>query len=393
MSHDDLLIDGSAPGPRDRTRESAYRLIRETPGITRAQITQRLGIVPTTANDVVRRLIEAGRVVERRGSPDTGGHRRGRPSAGLEATVIPGYVGGIDFGHQHIAVGIGDTRGVELAERHVLVDVDAAVEHAMDIATALLRDLAAETGVDRFEAVAAGVPQPINPATGHVESHRIRSGWEGLVPEKLLETRLSMPVRVENDASLGALAEMRTGIGRGVANFVFIKVSTGVGASMVLDGKLFRGSHGLAGEIGHIPVADHSDRCRCGSRGCLETVVSIPAVFDHLAKMGITPGLGDDFGKLLTDPVFDRILHDSGRILGDVLAYMSNMLAPSIIVLGGWLGSMGGEPIIRGASEAIERSTHPGIARHLRLRPAAHGLHAEVRGAVQLAADAVPAPS
>ncbi|MDR1295491.1 MAG: ROK family transcriptional regulator, partial [Bifidobacteriaceae bacterium] len=349
MSHDAPPVNGSAPSPRDRTRESAYLLIRGTPGITRAQLTQRLGIVPTTVNDVVRRLIEAGRVVECRRNPDPSGHRRGRPSAGLEATVVPGHVGGIDFGHQHIAVAIGDTRGVELAERHILVEVDAAVEHAMDVGTALLRELAAETGVDRFAAVAAGVPQPIDPDTGLVESHRIRSGWEGLIPGNLLESRLAMPVRVENDASLGALAEMRSGAGQGVANFLYVKVSTGVGASMVLDGRVFRGSHGLAGEIGHIAVADHSDRCRCGSRGCLETAVSIPAVFDHLSKMGISPGRADDFDKLVTDPVLDRILRDSGRILGDVLAYMSNMLAPSMIVVGGWLGSLGGEPIIRGA--------------------------------------------
>jgi predicted NBD/HSP70 family sugar kinase len=342
---------------------------------------------------VVRRLVDAGRVVERAMTPSADGPRRGRPSVGLEAVLPPGHVAGIDFGHRHVAAAIGDTSGAVLAEHPLAVDVDGAVEEAMDIGAALVLDLARELGVERFAAAAAGVPQPIDPLTGMVQSHRIRSGWEGLIPRDRLAARLGMPVHVDNDAILGALAELRSGAGQGYENFLYVKVSSGVGAGLVLRGEIYRGYHGLAGEIGHIPLANHSELCRCGSRGCLEAAVAIPTVSEHLASMGRRPIDIGEMAEMVHEPVLDRILQDNGRMLGEILADMANLIAPSLILLGGWLGTAGADSILRGARETIERNAHPAISRHLQLRPAGHGLRAELAGAVQYAAESVPVPA
>jgi predicted NBD/HSP70 family sugar kinase len=390
---DDNAACPAAVGPRERTREAVFQLIRNRPGTTRSHIADELGIVPTTVNDVVRRLIDSGRVIEHPYVPTDTPRGRGRPSTRLEVAVREGHVAGIDFGHSHVAVGIGDTRGRRLAEQNRLMDVDQDVAGAMDLGTAMLWELAAELGVRTFEAAAACVPQPIDPITGRVEAHRIRSDWGDLIPRDLLAERLGMPISVDNDANIGALGELRSGAGQDADSFLYVKVSTGIGAALVVNGRPYFGSHGLAGEIGHVPIPGHSERCRCGARGCLETAVSVTAVFDHLKRMGLDPGRVDGFAELAKHPVLDRALQDSGRILGEILSSMCNMLAPSLIIIGGWLGAMASEPIMRGTRTAIADHSHPAIARHIKVRPAGHGYHSEVIGTLHRAADAVPSPT
>jgi len=93
-----------------------------------------------------------------------------------------------------------------------------------------------------------------------------------------MQQRLGMPVEIENDANLGALAEMTWGAGRECSNFAYIKASTGIGAGLVVDGRLLRGASGTAGEIGHTTLDESGALCYCGNRGCLETVASGPAI-------------------------------------------------------------------------------------------------------------------
>jgi predicted NBD/HSP70 family sugar kinase len=366
-----------------------YATVRARPGITRAQLARDLGLQPTTVNDVVQRLLRAERVIERPSPLAAGTRRRGRPSAGLEATAKPGHVGGVDFGHQHFTVGVGDTRGNLLGSTGVMFDVDRSVEGAMDLAVKTLRELGNRLGARSFDAIGVGVPQPLDPDTGAVQPHHVRTDWEGIVPRDLMAHRIDTPVLVDNDAVLGALAELRSGAGQGVDDFVYVKVASGVGAGLVLRGEIYRGSAGLAGEIGHIPIPQHVERCRCGARGCLEMAISTRAVLDHLAQMGLFPNSPEGLEGLAPDPVMIRILKDNGRILGEVLAGMVNLLAPSLVILGGFVGAVGAKPLAEGVRFSIDRHAHPAIARRLAVRGSHHGNHAEILGALQLAATAV----
>ena len=110
----------------------------------------------------------------------------------------------------------------------------------------------------------------------------ILPGWAGLNAADELSERLGMPVAVDNDANLGALAEISFGAGRGLKDVIYVMVSSGIGAGIVLGGQLHRGVTGLAGELGHVLVRSDGAVCRCGNRGCLETVASTDAVLDLL---------------------------------------------------------------------------------------------------------------
>ncbi len=131
-----------------------------------------------------------------------------------------------------------------------------------------------EAGVQRDRVLGAGMglPGPINTATGTVGSSSILPGWVGVDAAAEMSRRLDLTVQVENDANLGALGELVWGSGKGHDDLVYIKLSSGVGAGLLLAGRLYRGAGGTAGEIGHTPARHGDAICRCGTRGCLETV-------------------------------------------------------------------------------------------------------------------------
>src|SRR6202008_4320211 len=146
-------------------------------------------------------------------------------------------------------------------------------------------------------------------------------GWAGLHAARELGRRLGVPVTVDNDANLGALAEASLGAGRGMGEVVYVKVSSGIGAGLVLGGRLHHGATGIAGEIGHVQVRADGAVCRCGNRGCLETVASGPALLsvlrpahdEELTVAGMLElAIAGDLGTL-------RVLNDAGRAIGHAL--------------------------------------------------------------------------
>src|SRR5689334_21015385 len=183
------------------------------------------------------------------------------------------------------------------------------------------------------------VPGPIDRRSARVD-HAVLPGWHELAPADELATRLGVPIVVDNDANLGAMAEHQHGAGRGVADLLYVKLASGVGAGLVLGGRLHRGTAGLAGEIGHVLAREGGEVCRCGSRGCLETEVSTRRLLELLS-----PVYGDlDLAGLLQldadgETAVRRVLTDAGHTVGRVLAGVCTTLNPARIVVGGSLGS------------------------------------------------------
>src|SRR5581483_1630051 len=173
-----------------------------------------------------------------------------------------------------------------LAEGVVATDVDNDAEAGLEAAAELARDLLVEAGVDSERLIGAGVALsgPIDRTSGQVSSATILPGWVGLDAASWLGERLSVPVDVENDANLGALAESVLGAGRGANELAYVMLSSGIGGGLVLEGRLYRGARGMAGEIGHVSVDDAGHMCRCGNRGCLETVVGAAALTELLRR-------------------------------------------------------------------------------------------------------------
>ena len=352
--------------------------------MTRADLAALTGISRSTVNQSVGQLLAAGRVAEVDAHPGGAGSGSGRPASRLRAVASSSSVAGIDFGHSHVYVAIGDPLGSLVDLKEVGLDVDLRATEAMDVATDLLDSLCREHSVENLSGLVAGIPGPVDLRTGVVRSPTILSGWVGLDPARELQQRLGMPVHVENDAVLGALGELQCGAGREFTDFLYVKASHGVGASVIIDGQPYRGVTGLAGEIGHSQLAGRTEMCRCGNRGCLEAVVSVDTLKEQIAHT--RPGADPQSLQLaaLDDPIAARILEDAGRTVGRVLAVLCNLLNPAALIIGGELASSG-RPFIDGVDASVRRHAQPATADALRVVPAALGVRSEVIGALQLA--------
>lgn len=179
----------------------------------------------------------------------------------------------------------------------------------------------------------------------------------------------------------------------GCRNFIYVKASHGIGAGLVLGGQTYRGTLGIAGEIGHTQLPEVTTLCRCGNRGCLETVVSIAEVRRQLALVHSPSGdpHKSPLAAFSSDPAASRVISATGRTLGRVLADMCNALNPEAIIVGGEL-STAGEPLLAGIRESIDRYAQPAAAQAVRIHLAELGLRAELMGAVATALAHLPHP-
>ena len=345
-----------------------------------------MGLSPTTITALVADLLGRGLVVEEPERKEAGEQAgRGRPPVLLRLDSSAGGALGIDFGHRHLRVAVADLSRSVLAERSIALDVDAAAEGSLDAAAAMVEAVLSEAAMDRGRIIGAGVglPGPIDARTGTVGSSVILPGWVGLRPQEELERRLGVSVNVDNDANLGALGEVCFGAGRGLADVLYVKVSSGIGTGLVLAGHLYHGAVGLAGELGHVHMRDDGHVCRCGNRGCLETVAATGAVLAalrhaHGAELGVRDVLALIAGG---DPGARRVVSDAGRAIGRVLADHCNVLNPAAVIVGGEL-SGAGAPLLDGIRDSVDRYAQPAIAQAVEIMPGALGERAEVLGAL-----------
>ena len=357
--------------------------------LSRADLARGTGLSRATVSSLVAELIAAGRVVEtsQRARPHRGGS--GRPPVLVRLSAPHGVVAGVDLGHRHVRVAVADRRGEVLAEERRVVDVDGLGVAALDDRGRDGRDRRS-TGpgwtARRCGRSGMCLPAPLDRGSARLGTG-LMPAWVGVEPAAVLGGLLGAPVTVDNDANLGALAELGHGGARLVADLVYVKLASGVGAGLVLGGRLHRGATGMAGELGHVTADPGGARCRCGRRGCLEMVVSTDrlqevlrgdhgdAVEDLVALERRTTAAGRDDVR--------RLLHDAGRAVGRALADLATALNPSVVVVGGPLG--GSEAVLDGVREGIAAHAPEDTVAALEVRPGALGQRAEVLGAVSLA--------
>ncbi|MCP3818422.1 ROK family transcriptional regulator [Streptomyces sp. A3M-1-3] len=361
--------------------ERVVRAVRLAGSLTQAEIARSTGLSAATVSNIVRELKDGGTVEV---TPTSAGGRRAR-SVSLSGDA--GIVIGVDFGHTHLRVAVGNLAHQVLAEESEPLDVDASSAQGFDRAEELVKHLIGTVGVglDKVIGVGLGVPGPIDVESGTLGSTSILPGWTGIHPSDELSGRLGVPVYVDNDANLGALGELVWGSGRGVKDLAYIKVASGVGAGLVISGQIYRGPGGTAGEIGHITLDESGPVCRCGNRGCLETFT---------AARYVLPLLQPSYGAELTmervvqlaregDPGCRRVIGDVGRHIGSGVANLCNLLNPSRVVLGGNLAEAG-ELVLGPIRDSVSRYAIPSAARQLSVLPGALGGRAEVLGALAL---------
>ncbi len=365
---------------------------------SRVDLGRRTGLSSSAISALTQELLAEGLLDE---EPDPGHERRrGRPAYLLSLRAPEGIVVGVDIGNTHIRVAVAEVRGPVLAERCVPLARAQEPEDALRRAEALVRETVTEAGhgLEDVRIAVVGVPVPLDERTGRVADNNIFPLWVGRRPGvelgELLDDLRGARLVVENDANLGALGEQRHGAGvvdepaTTSGSLVYLKLATGIGAGLVLDGRLFRGEAGTAGEIGHVQVDPAGVLCRCGSRGCLETVVSVPRLLSALAPVTRDDLDADELGRLVREghPGAVRVVADAGRTVGQVLASLVTVLNPGLLLVGGHLASVN-ELLAEYVASAVHHWAQPAAAARVEVRASALGERSEVLGALALASD------
>ena len=388
---------GSLGSLRAHNRRRVIDVLRQRGTASRAEIARDTGLSRSTVSSLVGELQDAGLVVENpaRTGDGEGAQQQGRPPVLLALDRRAGAVVGLDFGHDDVHVAVADLSRTVLAERVIEIDVDHAGLGALDAAADLVFDALAEADVprDRVLAAALGLSGPIDHERDLVHRSAILPSWLGIRPGAEMSQRLGVPVFVENDANLGALAEVTMGAATGVDDAIYLMIAAGIGAGIIVGGHVLHGAGGTAGELGHVLADETGPICRCGNRGCLETLVAGPAIVDLLRPTHGPDLTLDGVMALLRadDPGTRRAIEDAGRAVGRVLAGLVNVLNPEAIVVGGELAAAG-DALLDPVRAAIQRHAIGPAADDVRVVTSALGDRAEVLGALILAAQRADAP-
>ena len=384
---DDRFGPGSQAALRNANQRRVLEMLKVAGELTQAQIARDTGLAPATVSNIVRDLTAAG-VLDDSGA----GQRR----KAVRLARAAGIVVGIDFGHRHVTVAIADMAHQILGERRHTLGPSMSARDALKRASALLEEAMAEVGAQMSEVVGIGMglPAPIDSRTGEVGAVSILPGWVGVPAAQLAAEHFGRRVEVDNDANLGVLAEHMWGAGQGCDNLAFLKLADGVGAGLFIDGRLYRGRNGTAGEIGHTTFDEFGEVCRCGNRGCLETIVAARAVVELLEPRFGTQLTIADIARMAQDgdAACSRVLADTGRQAGVAVASLCNLFNPERILIGGEL-AQAGELLLAPMRESVRRCGIPSSTEGLTIRLAELGARASALGAVALALNTSAAAS
>lgn len=379
-------IPGKRAGSQSALRESNRALVldalRSSGTLIQAELARVTGLSAATVSNIVRDLSGDGLL---RVTTTISGGRRAR-AVSLDRAA--GVAAGIDFGRRHVRVALADLSHSVLGEHEVAVAPRVPASEAIEIGVEVFHSLldAAGVGTDALVGVGVGLPGPIDARDGLVGSASILPEWVGVNAAEVIGASLGMGVSVDNDANLGALAELTWGAARGHRDVVYIKIASGVGAGLVLGGELHRGHIGTAGEIGHLTMDENGQVCRCGNRGCLETMASAGIVLDLLARSHGPDLTVADVVRLAAegDAACIRVIGDVGRHVGVAVANLCNLLNPSVVVVGGSLAAAG-DVLLQPMRAAVQRYAIPAVGATTEILAGALGRRSESLGALALA--------
>lgn len=359
--------------------------VQQRGSLTQVELAGVTGLSPATVSNIVKELVASGVLHT---SPTS---RSGRRAQQVTLARNLGLIAGMHFGSRSLRVALSDVTHRIVAEQRMPLPPDHRADVGLDRASLLLAEMveSVDARSDEVLAVGVGVPIPVDVQTGRVSSHGMLRGWDGVSVTEMLGGRLGVPVYVDNDVNLGALAETRLGAARGSQHVLYVRVSHGVGGGLVLGGQVFRGRIGAAGEIGHVSVVEHGSVCRCGNRGCLETVIGATALVETLRHSHGPLTLRDVVTRAgAGDAGCRRVISDAGRYLGMAVATVCNIIDPELVVVGGQLAEAG-ELLLEPMRDAIESRAIPSVAGPVGIVEGELGASAEVRGALAVALDMV----
>ncbi|MBW4094454.1 MAG: ROK family transcriptional regulator [Acidobacteria bacterium] len=372
---------GSQSALRHRNQQRIVGQLLGSGPSTQAELSRLTGLSTATVSNIVKSMERDGLVST---APTTSSGRRA-----LSVTLNgDGAIAvGLDFGRSHVRVVLANMGYHVVAERAVRLPLGHLAEEGIAAASTLLDQLLTEFCIPRSALLGAGagIPGPIDNRTGTVVQGAILPEWVGINIHEQLEKALKIPVFVDNDANLGALAQVTWGPHGTISNLMFLKIGSGIGAGLILNGAPYYGAVGVTGEIGHATIAEHGLICRCGNRGCLETVASTAIMIELLSRgQSSLITTADIIAKAKDrDAATLRVLDDAGVAIGKALANVANLINPEVVVIGGPLAELG-DVLLESIRRGLVRHAVPVVGENTTLAMSSLGQNAEALGAASL---------
>jgi len=370
-------------------------LVRFTPGgISRAELARQMSLTRAAITTIVNDLVDHGLVRE----AEDGRSMVGRRPVLLEMNPSRGYLVGVDIGATHLGLLITDFASHVICDLEQPFDISLPPPVGLDQVDLCLRNALGEVKLTLEDVVGigVGVPGPVVMEEGAVTHPPIMPGWDQYPIQNRLEELWHRPVTLNNDAELGALGEWAHGAGRDQRHMAYIKVGTGIGAGLLMDGKIYRGAAGTAGEIGHITICDDGPLCTCGNYGCLEALAGGKAIA-HQAQEAARAGKRTQLAAIGSaisitakdvasaarrgDLVAQQIVVNAGSHLGIAIASLVNLFNPGMVVIGGGVAQIG-DLLLQPLRQVVQQRSLPSVARVVRINTAVLGRRSTSMGAV-----------
>lgn len=399
----------TSPHSKERTLASSedriLASIRKFGALSRAELGERLGYSRATVASALDRLLMLKIIKEERELGQSQGGRRPR-IYGINRDL--GFVVGVDIGATHLDLALADFKGNILEQVSNPADVHEEPEKVLGTVIELIKQaLEKQNGrLDQILAIGIGVPGPVQFDQGILIAPPLMPAWEFFpIREFMQQTFTAANVIVDNDVNVMAIGESCAGAGKNIDNFIFVKISTGIGAGILCQGEIYRGHDGAAGDVGHICVDYNGPTCHCGNVGCLEAMAAGPAIAARGIEAAqnnqsekLAQAFTDNNGTLTAELVGDaakagdaaanEIVKSSGRMIGGMLASLVNFFNPQLIIIGGSVSHIGIR-LLSAIRQAVLRRSTALSTRHLHIEFSQLGNDAGVIGAIWLSLEHV----
>ncbi len=390
---------------REMNLSAVLRFIYHEAPISRSQLAVKTGLNKSTISSLVEDLLDR-RLVHETGIASVG---KGRPSTMLEIHPQAGAVVAVELGVDFVGAAIIDFKGNILWRKLEPADPAASQEKTLGQTMTLVEETirACRREHHRILGLSFSIPGTVDLQEGLI-IFAPNLNWRSVPLGKMFSSYTGLKVFIENDANAAAIAEHLFGVARNLHDFLFVFAGVGLGSGLYLNDRLYRGTGGYAGEIGHTPIIAEpfQNPCQCGNLGCWETYANQFSIIHRVenrlersAEGSLIPGLMDEYGSKLSIPIIKQAaeegdacaiesLAEAGSAMGTGFAVLVNLFNPEKIVLGGPV-SIAGEFLMPSIRESVSRHAMKEILSQTEIHLSAFGPDASLVGAAAVVVDDV----
>ena len=390
------------PRVKEYNQTIVLDIVRREGAVSRREISEDSGLTFQTVSDIAQRLLESGLVVEESARSPRGG----RQSRVLKLNPNAAYAVGVQFTRSELSVALVDLEAKVLAQDRADIPRIDGPESVLPLVKQLADSVISGAGLtsDKVLGVGVGAVGPLGIEGGNVLLAPPKfAGWHDFPLKDELESHLGLPVMVENNVTAAAMGERWNGLGKSVADFVYLYFGRGIGAGIFVEDQLRSGRHGNSGEIAHVQVEPDGPPCYCGNSGCLEVYATPQGILREarqalFADSHLKPEEDVVLPRTVeevvgsTDPTLAAVVEKAGERIGRVAWSMVSILDPELVVIGGPASSLLGPPFEKAISEVLKASSPPNKSLP-RVEISSLGANAGPVGAATLVYQGLYAPS